>query len=114
MKVYRAIDRINTVDDATILAIVRLSNVRYNRIFVTEWTVSSSEVEKMNEGRVLRHDGVRYIKLPIDGELYINDTVDGYFISMYRTRDTGTYVCIEICNESYKNMAFCYKYIGEI
>ena len=114
MKVYRAIDRINTVDDATMLAIVRLSNVRCDRIFAIEWAVSSSEVEKMSKGHFLRHDGVRYIKLPTRGELYINDRVEGYFVSMYKTKDTGKYVCIEICNESCKDMAFCYKYIGEV
>ena len=114
MKVYRAIDRINTVDNATMLAIVRLSNVRYNRAFVTEWAVSSSEVEKMNNGRFLRHYGIKYIKLPTDGELYINDYVKGYFASMYKTKDVEAYISIEICNESYKNTAFCYKCIGEI
>lgn len=114
MKVYRAIDRLNTVDDATMLAIVRLSNVRYGRVFVTEWSVSSSEIEKMNKGHLLRHDGVEYIKLPTREELYINDHVEGYFVSMYKTKDTGAYVCIEICNEPYKNTAFCYKYIGEV
>ena len=114
MKVYRAIDRINTLGNATILAIVRLSNVRCDRVFVTEWAVSSSEVEKINKGRFLRHDGVKYIKLPTDMELYINDHVEGYFVSMYKTKDTGAYVSIEICNESYKNTAFCYKYIGEV
>lgn len=114
MKVYRAIDRLNTLDNATILAIVRLSNVRYDRVFVTEWAVFLSEVEKVNKGHFLRHDGVRYIKLPTRGELYINDRVEGYFVSMYKTKDTGAYVCIEICNESYKDMGFCYKYIGEV
>lgn len=114
MKVYRAIDRLNTLDNATMLAIVRLSNVRYNRAFVTEWAVSSSEVEKMNNGRFLRHYGIKYIKLPTRGELYINDRVEGYFVSMYKTKDTGAYVCIEICNESCKDMGFCYKYIGEV
>ena len=114
MKVYRAIDRINTVDDATILAIVRLSNVRYNRAFVTEWAVSSSEVEKMNNGRFLRHYGIKYIKLPTHGELYINDYGEEYFASMYKTKDAGAYVSIEICNESCKDMGFCYKYIGEV
>ena len=114
MKVYRAIDRINTVDDATMLAIVRLSNVRCDRIFAIEWAVSSSEVEKVNNGRFLRHDGVKYIKLPTDEELYINDHVEGYFVPMYKTKDTGAYVCIEICNESCKDMGFCYKYIGEV
>ena len=114
MKVYRAIDRLNTVDDATMIAIVRLSNVRYDRVFVTEWAVSTGEVEKMNEGRFLRHHGVKYIKLPTDGKLYINDRVEGYFVSIYKTKDTGAYVCIEICNESYKDMGFCYKYIGEV
>ena len=114
MEVYRPVDSVNTLDDATILAMVRLSNVRYDCIFVAEWAVSTGEVEKINNGRFLRHHGVRYIKLPTDGELYINDTVEGYFISMYKTKDTGAYVCIEICNESYKDMGFCYKYIGEV
>lgn len=117
MKVYRAIDRLNTLDNATMLAIVKLLNVRYNRIFVTEWAVSTGEVEKMNEGIFLRHHGVKYIKLPIGGELYINDTIEGYLISMYKTKDTGKYVCIEICNETYeccKDRSFCYKYIGEV
>lgn len=114
MKVYRFIGDPNTVDDATMLAIVRLSNVRYDRAFVAEWAVFSSEVEKINKGRFLRHDGVKYIKLPTDMELYINDHVEGYFVSMYKTKDTGAYVSIEICNESYKDTAFCYKYIGEV
>lgn len=114
MKVYRAIDRLNTLDNATILAIVRLSNVRYDRVFVTEWSVSSSEVEKMNNGRFLRHYGIKYIKLPTHGELYINDYGEEYFTSMYKTKDARAYVSIEICNESYKNTAFCYKYIGEV
>ena len=113
MKVYRAIDRINTVDDATMLAIVRLSNVRYDRVFVAEWAVFSS-VEKVNKGHFLWHDGVKYIKLPTDMELYINDHVEGYFVSIYKTKDTGAYVCIEICNDSCKDMGFCYKYIGEV
>lgn len=113
MKVYRAIDRLNTLDNATILAIVRLSNVRYDRVFVAEWSVFS-EVEKINKGHFLWHDGVKYIKLPTREELYINDHVDGYFVSMYKTEDTGKYVCIEICNDSCKNIAFRYKYIGEI
>ena len=114
MKVYRPVDSVNTLDDATILAMVRLSNVRYDCIFVAEWPVFSSEVEKMNEGHFLRHDGVKYIKLPTDMELYINDHVEGYFVSMYKTKDTGVYVCIEICNDSCKDMGFCYKYIGEV
>lgn len=114
MKVYRAIDSMNTLDNATILAIVKLSNVRYDRAFVTEWAVSSSKVEKMNNGRFLRHYGIKYIKLPAHEELYINDYVEGYFASMYKTKDAGAYVSIEICNESYKNTAFRYKYIGEV
>ena len=114
MKVYRAIDSMNTLDNATILAIVKLSNVRYDRAFVTEWAVSSSKVEKMNNGRFLRHYGIKYIKLPAHEELYINDYVEGYFASMYKTEDAGAYVSIEICNESYKNTAFRYKYIGEV
>lgn len=114
MKVYRFIGDPNTVDNATMLSIVRLSNVRYDRVFVAEWAVFSSEVEKVNNGRFLRHDGVKYIKLPTDEELYINDHVEGYFVSIYKTKDTGAYVCIEICNESCKDMGFCYKYIGEV
>ena len=114
MKVYRAIDRLNTLDNATILAIVRLSNVRYGRAFVTEWAVFSSEVEKVNNGRFLRHDGVKYIKLPTREKLYINDHVEGYFVSIYKTKDTGAYVCIEICNDFCKDLGFCYKYIGEV
>lgn len=114
MKVYRAIDSMNTLDNATILAIVKLSNVRYDRAFVTEWAVSSSEVEKMNKGHFLRYDGVKYVKLPTGGELYINDHVEGYFVSMYKTKDTGAYVCIEICNEICKDGHFCYEYIGEV
>ena len=113
MKVYRFIGDPNTVDDATMLAIVRLSNVRYDRVFVAEWAVFSS-VEKVNKGHFLWHDGVKYIKLPTREELYINDHVEGYFVSMYKTKDAGAYVSIEICNESYKNTAFCYKYIGEV
>ena len=117
MKVYRFIGDLNTVDDATMLSIVRLSNVKYDRAFVAEWAVFSSEVEKINKGHFLRYDGVKYIKLPTGGELYINDTVEGYFISMYKTKDTGAYVCIEICNETYeycKDSSFRYKYIGEV
>lgn len=114
MKVYRAVGSMNTVDDATILAVVRLSNVRYDRVFVAEWAVSSSEVREMRNGRFLRHHGIKYIKLPTRGELYINDHVEGYFVSIYKTKDTGAYVCIEIYNESYKDMRFCYKYMGEV
>ena len=114
MKVYRFTGDLNTVDNATMLAIVRLSNVKYDRVFVTEWAVSTGEVEKMNEGRFLRHHGVKYIKLPTREELYINDHVEGYFVSIYKTEDTGEYVCIEICNNSCKDLGFCYKYIGEI
>ena len=114
MKVYRFIGDPNTVDNTTMLAIVRLSNVRYDCIFVAEWAVSTGEVEKMNEGRFLRHHGVKYIKLPTREELYINDHVEGYFVSIYKTEDTGEYVCIEICNNSCKDLGFCYKYIGEI
>lgn len=114
MKVYRAVDSMNTVDDATILAVVRLSNVRYDRVFVAEWAVSSSEAREMRNGRFLRHHGIKYIKLPTREELYINDHVEGYFVSIYKTKDTGTYVCIEICNESCKDMGFRYKYIGEV
>ena len=114
MKVYRFIGDPNTVDNTTILAIIRLSNVRNDRAFVTEWAVSSSEVEKMNNGRFLRHYGIKYIKLPTRGELYINDYGEEYFASMYKTKDAGAYVSIEICNESYKNTAFRYKYIGGV
>lgn len=74
MKVYRFIGGLNTVDDATMLAIVRLSHVRYDRVFVAEWAVSSSEVREMRNGRFLRHHGIKYIKLPTREELYISQS----------------------------------------
>ena len=68
----------------------------------------------MNNGRFLRHYGIKYIRLPTHEELYINDYGEEYFAFMYKTKDARAYVSIEICNESYKNTGFCYKYIGEV
>lgn len=115
MKVYKRVElRTNTLDDATILSLVRLSNVKYSNVFVTEGFVPLSKIKEKNGGRILLCRSIRYIKLPGSKGLYINDEIEGCPLFVCKISDTGPYIQIKICNEPYRHDIYCYRYIGEI
>lgn len=115
MKVYRRVEpRTNTLDDATILCLVRLSNIKYSNVFVTEGFVPLSKIKEKNGGRILRCWDIRCIKLPGSKGLYINDEIEGCPLFVCKISDTEPYVYIIISDEAHRDGIFCYRYIGEI
>lgn len=115
MNVYKRVElRGNTLDDAAILCLVKLSNVEYNNVFVTEGLVPLSKIKEKNGGRILQCWDIRCIKLPGSKGLYINDEMGGCPLFVCKISDTGPYIQIEICNEPYRHDILCYRYIGEI
>lgn len=115
MKVYKRVElRGNTLDDAAILRLVKLSSVKYNNVFVTEGFVPLSKIREKNGGRILQCRDVRCIKLPESKGLYINDEIEGCPLFVCKISDTGLYVYIIISDEAYRDDIFCYRYIGEI
>lgn len=115
MKVYKRVEiRGNTLDDAAMLCLVKLSNVKYNNVFVAEEFVPLSEIKEKNGGRILRCRGIRYIRLPGSKRLYINDEMKGCTLFVCKISDARPHIQIEICNEAYRDDIFCYRYVGEI
>lgn len=115
MKVYKRVEiRGNTLDDAAMLCLVKLSNVKYGNVFIREKFVPLSKIKEKNGGRILLCRSIRYIKLPGSKGLYINDEMGGCPLFVCKISDTGPYIQIEICNEPYGHDILCYRYIGEI
>lgn len=115
MRVYKRVElRGNTLDDAAILRLVKLSNVEYNNVFVTEGLVPLSKIKEKNGGRILQCWDIRCIKLPWSKGLYINDEIEGCPLFVCKISDTEPYAYIIISDEAHRDGIYCYRYIGKI
>lgn len=115
MKVYKRVElRGNTLDDAAILCLVKLSNVKCGNVFVREKFAPLSKIKEKNRGRILLCRSIRYVRFPRSKGLYINDEIKGCPLFACKISDTEPYAYIIICNEPYGHDILCYRYIGEI